>query len=459
MGSLEHALATTDNSPAGKGGGKRARTWASSNWLIRRNADFRRFWAGQSLSSFGDQVTLIALPTIAILALHASVLEVGLLASAGYIAYPVVGIFAGAWVDRLSRRRVLMAADMVRLVAVGAPALAAVLGYLNIELLFAVGLVSGAATCFFSSAYQAYLPSVVPNADIVNGNALMEISNSTAQVSGPSVAGILIGLLGSAFAMLVDAASYGVSVLTLALIRGAEQRPEKRRHNLLPDVREGLVIVWRHPLLRRLALTAALANVGRGLALELFLLFAYRALHLTPLVVGFMLAAGSLSTLLGSAVCRSFARRLGLGRAMLIAGIGKGLPWLLTPVALVAAPIPVMVGIIAASGFFIPVWNVNSVSLRQYMTDPDVLGRVSATVRTVTSSAVPLSGVLGGVLATIGVVLWGDRIGLAAVLALGGAIWAAATLVLPIPGMRRLRDADDAVSTYGRVTALVAQEA
>lgn len=440
----------TGNAPAAR----EADRPAAPKWLIRRNPDFRRFWAGQSISSFGDQVSIIALPTIAVVVLHASPFVFGLLSASGYFAYPVIGLFAGAWVDRLSRRRVLIGADAVRLLAVGAVPVAAAFGALSIPLLFAASLVSGAATCFFSAAYQAYLPSVAPAQDIAAGNALMEISNSAAQVSGPSLAGILIGAIGSAYAMVADAATYGASVISLALIRGAEQPPARRRHNLLPDVREGLVLVWRHPLLRRLTTATATANLGRGLALELFLLFAYRALRLTPITVGFMLAAGSVATLAGSALCRKLAARFGLGRTLLVSGVCKGLPWLLTPLALVVPAIPLMVAVIAVSGFFIPVWNVNSVSLRQYMTDPAVLGRVSATVRTTTSSAVPLAGLLGGGLATAGTALWGDRTGLAVVLAFGGALWAAATLALPLRGMSRVTDPDDAVARFGRITAL-----
>lgn len=425
---------------------------APEGWLIRRNADFRRFWAGQSISSFGDQVTLVALPTIAVVSLHASSMVFGLLTSVGYVAYPVLGLFAGAWVDRLPRRRVLIASDLVRLAAVGVLPLAAAAGHLGIALLFASSLVTGAATCFFSAAYQAYLPAVAPAADIARGNALMEISSSAAQVAGPSLAGVLIAALGSAWSMLADAASYGASVLSLLLIRSPEARPAARRHTLLPEVREGLVLVWRHGLLRRLAAATALANLGRGLALELFVLFAYRGLRLSPLTVGLVLAAGSLAALAGSTVCRLFARRLGLGRSLVVAGACKGLPWLLTPLALLWPPIPVMTLILAASGFFIPVWNVNSLSLRQFLTDAPFLGRISATVRTVTSSAVPLSGILGGVLATLGTAALGDRLGLALVLTLGGALWSAATLALPLRGIQRVHSAADAETLYGRIT-------
>jgi len=430
-----------------------ARPSRTSQWLVRRNRDFGRFWAGQTVSTFGDQVTALALPTVAIVTLHASVFYVGLLAASSYLPYPVLGLFAGAWVDRRKRRNVLIAADAVRLGALAIIPLIAALGSLNIWALFGVGFLSGAATCFFSAAYQSYLPSIAPERDIVVGNSLMEVSNSAAQVAGPSIAGALIGTIGSVSALLIDSASYGVSVISLMLIRTAERPPARPRRPLVADVREGLSLVWGHRLVRQMAMTTALANIGRGLALELFLLFAYRAIQQTPLVVGLLLAAGSVASLAGAALSRKIAQAAGLGRTLLLAGAGKGLPWLLVPFALVAPPVPVEVAVLVVSSFFIPVWNVNSVSLRQYMTDRAVLARVAATVRTATSSAVPLAGLLGGGLATAGSALLGTRLGLAAVLALGGALWAAATLALPLRGVWAIRDPDDAISRYGRVSA------
>ncbi|MDT0343603.1 MFS transporter [Streptomyces litchfieldiae] len=436
---------------AGDGAPEESAGRTTRAWLIRRNPDFRRFWAGQSVSALGDQITRFALPTVALVSLHVSPWTFGLLSVTGFISYPVIGLFAGAWVDRLSRRRVLIGANAVRLVAVGTVPLAAASDALSVPLLFGVSLVSGAATCFFDAAYQAYLPSVVPADDLAAGNALLEVSTSTAQVAGPSLAGLLIGAIGAAYTLVVDAASYLVSIVSLTRIRGREEPPAKRRRSLLPEVREGLVLVWRHPLLRRLTTATALANVGRGLALEMFLLFAYRGLGLPPVTVGLMTTAGSVAALAGAMFCRALARRLGIGHTLLVAGFCKGVPWLLTPLALIGPAIPVMMAITFASGFFISVWNVNTVTLRQYMTDTDVLGRVSATVRTVTWSVIPLTGLLGGGLATVGTALWGSRVGLAAVLALGGAVWAGATLALPLREIGRVRESEDAVTTYGRI--------
>lgn len=420
--------------------------------LMRSSPAFRVFWAGQSVSAFGDQFTLVALPTIAIIKLHASAFEVGLLGSISYFAFPVFGLFAGSVVDRRSRRRVLILSDLTRLLAVAAVPIAYVAGGLDLLVLFTVGFVSGVATCFFAPAYQAFLPTVAPEDDIVNGFALMAISNSTAQAAGPSLAGVLIGALGAMYAMLADAISYGVSVLSLLFVHVQEVTVTKPRGNLVPDVREGLRLVWQHQLVRRMTMTTFLSNMGRGISLEFFLLFAYRSLQLSPFVAGLLLASGGVGTIVGSAVCRKLTAQVGLGRALILSSLLKGLPWALTPLALFLPPIPIMAVVLATSSFFIPVWNVNSLTVRQHLTDGELRGRVSATVRTTTSSAVIISGVLGGGLAALAVSVLGDRTGLALVLVIGGLVWAGATLALPAQGLWRIRELEDGAATYGRVS-------
>jgi predicted MFS family arabinose efflux permease len=316
-----------------------------------------------------------------------------------------------------------------------------------------VAAIMGSAAVFFDVGYQSYLPALVADYDLTKGNARLEMSSSAAQAGGPPLAGLLIQFIGAANAIIVDSTSYLVSVFSLAAIRRPEQIPDRPRRNLWPEARQGVRIVFAHPLLSRLVITSACANLGRGLALELFILYAYRGLKFSPGVTGAVLAAGAVATMAGAALCARLAKRLGLGRSMLLSSVVKGIPWMFVPVALVYAPIAVMVVVIVASSFFLPVWNVNNVSLRQYLTDSAVLGRVSATVRTVAWATVPLSALLGGVLAQAGVALWGDRRGLATVLAVGGVLWSASVFALPIRRLAAVRTAKDAADMYGRVTA------
>lgn len=201
---------------------------------------------------------------------HVSAFQLGVLEALSYAGYPLFGLLAGSWVDRLSRRRVLIAADAVRLVTLAALPMMAWAGYLTYGALLLAGFITGAAAAFFAAAYQAYLPAVTGRAQIVDGNRLLALSNSTAQVGGPAASGLLIAAFGAANALAADAVSYAASIISLTRIRRREHPPPVRRHALFADVRQRLRLVWAHPLLRRLTLTTTMANLGRGLCLELF---------------------------------------------------------------------------------------------------------------------------------------------------------------------------------------------
>ena len=413
-----------------------------------RSADLRRLRRGQTVSMFGDEVTGVALPTVALILLHATPFQFGLLAASTYLPYPVIGLTVGAWVDRTRRRRVLMLADAARFAAIASIPGAAAVGGLSLTQLVVVGLVVGTGSVFFNSAYQAFLPSIVRPGEITTANAKLSVSETSAQVGGPPLAGILIGALGAAGAMLVDAASYLVSILTLSSIRRPEPSPDDGgsgpdRRSLTADVVDGLRLVFGDRLLRGLTLTSALSNLGRGMALELFLLFAYNGLGVSPGVAGFMLAAGNVGSLLGSLTCRRLTDRFGIGRILMLSSILKGLPWLLAPLTLLGGALPLIVAIMFASSYFVPVSNVTTLSVRQSLVPRQLQGRVAATTRTVTRTVVPLSAVLGGALAQLGTALFGRQAGLAAVLALGGLLWTSATIMLPRDRLRGVHDLDD----------------
>jgi MFS family permease len=409
-----------------------------------RKGDIYALWAGQTVSMFGDEITAVALPTIALLVLHVSAFQFGLIAASSYLPYPVLGLLAGAWIDRTRRRAVLMIADLVRGAAVVSIPLAVLAHRISMYQLVAVGLTLGTASVFFNSAYQAYLPHIVTRKALNQANARLSVSETASQVAGPTIAGGMITLIGAGGAMFADAASFLVSVMSLIFIRRVEMKPERRRGSLLPDIRDGLRLVTRSRLLLGLTLTSAVSNLGRGMALELVVLFAYRGLHLPTAVVGVMLAAGNAGPFLGSLATQALTSRFGLGPTLLMGSVMKGLPWAFTPLALFGhAAIPVIVSIMVVSGFFIPISNTNMVTIRQTLVSPDMQGRVSATVRTVTRTAVPVATILGGALAQLGTNVLGPRAGLTSVLALGGLIWLSAGLLLPRRLLRNVHSIDD----------------
>jgi predicted MFS family arabinose efflux permease len=338
---------------------------------------------------------------------------------------------------------VLLLADAVRFAAIGSIPVAAITGHLTLAQLFAVGLVVGTASVFFNSAYQAYLPSIVTPDGITSANARLSVSETSAQVAGPTLAGLLINFFGAAGALLLDAGSFVASIVSLLLIRKREPRPRRERRSLVPDVREGLRVVFGNPLLRGLTLTSTLSNLGRGMALELFLLFAYTGLQMSPALAGAVLAAGNVGSLLGALTCNRVTARVGIGPMLLIGSIMKGLPWVFIPLALLGGAVPISIAVMILSGYFIPISNVTTLSIRQSLVSRQLQGRVAATTRTVTRTVLPLSAVLGGGLAQIGTGLLGPRAGLAWVLAFGGLLWTSATFLIPRRALRHVRSISD----------------
>src|SRR4051794_6117198 len=228
--------------------------------------DFLKLWGGQAVSRLGSQVSLLALPLIAITVLKATTFEVGLLSAAEFAPFILVGLPAGVVVDRLAKRPLLIMADVGRLLALGSVPIAYELGALTIAQLYIVAFVSGVLTVFFDVAYQSYLPVLVTRAELVEGNAKLSVSDSAATVIGPSVAGALIDLAGAALAVIADAATFALSAVALVLVRTREpadddDRDAPARPGMRSEIAEGMGYVLRHPLLRPIACSTATSNL------------------------------------------------------------------------------------------------------------------------------------------------------------------------------------------------------
>ena len=191
-----------------------------------RHRDFLKLWTGETVSQFGSQVTFLAVPTVAILILHAGPFQVGVLSALEFLAFPTLGLVAGVYADRLRRRPIMIACDLGRMLAIGSIPVAFLLNALTIEQLYLVALITGIFTVFFDVSYQSYLPVLVDRPNLLEGNTKLEISRSTAQVSGPAVAGFLIQWIGGAKAVAVDALSFLVSAVALSVIKTPEPQPK-----------------------------------------------------------------------------------------------------------------------------------------------------------------------------------------------------------------------------------------
>jgi MFS family permease len=407
---------------------------------LRRHRDFRLLWGGETVSEVGSQVSLLAVPLLAVHDLHATTFQMGLLTAASTAAFLVVGLPAGVWVDRVRRRRVMVLADLGRVVALGSVPLAWLAGVLTLGQLFAVTLLSGILTVFFDVAYQSYLPSLVGREHLVEGNAKLTGSAQVATVAGPSLAGGLVQAAGAAAAVAIDSASFLVSALAVAGIRAPEPSPsvpEGGHPRVRRDIAEGLRFVFSNALLRAIAATTATANLFSGVAAAVEVVFLVRVIRASPGVIGLVFALGGVGGVLGALSAGRLAGRFGGARATLI-GISCSAGALLLPLTVPGPGVLYFAAGMLLIGFSAVVYNINQVSFRQRLCPDRLLGRMNATMRFVVWGVLPLGALIGGLLGSIA--------GLRATLWVGAAGQALAGLWLAVSPMRTMREFPDARS-------------
>ncbi len=398
-----------------------------------RHADFVRFWAAHTASQFGSHVTLLALPLAAVLTLDASPGQMGLLAAAERLPFLLFGLFAGVWVDRRRRRPLLVGADLGRAVLLALIPLGALVGFLRIELLYAVALLAGTLTLLFDVAYVAYLPALVRRDQLVEGNSKLEASYSAAQAAGPGLAGILVGLATAPIAIAVDAVSYLVSAALLVRIRAPEPAPETTAgtdhpiRGVFREIGEGLRLVLRHPLLRAITACGVTTSFFGYVFLVIYVLYMSRELGLGPATIGIVLTAGGFGAFVGALLAGPAARWLGVGPAIIWAQVAFAVTGAMVPLAVVvpSVAVPLLIASEAAQWGVLTVYTVNQISLRQAIVPERLLGRVTATSRFLVTGSAPLGSLAGGAL--------GGWIGLGPTLVVGAigmmfaALWVAAS--------------------------------
>ena len=402
---------------------------------LRRQPDFAKLWAGQTVSAFGSMFGALSLT--ALVYLHATPVQLGLLAMAQGLPVPLFALSAGVWVDRLPLRPILFAADAGRAVALLTVPAVAMFGTLHIEQLYAVAFVFGLLEVVFDIAYRSYLPALVPPDELLDANAKLSASESVAEIGSPAVGGAVVQAAGGPGAVFIDALTFLWSAACVVTIRHRDGRARPiEQPNMLAEVVEGLRAVWHDRILR--ALTAA-NGTGRffgGFYQALYALFLIRTLGFSPFVVGITVGAGGIGSLGGSLLAGRMTRRLGVGRTLVISKlvpIGVLIPLAGGPAGLAFAMV------FAAQLFGDPFWatyEITSISLRQSITPERLLGRVTSTMYLVQSSLLPIGALVAGVLAqSIGVreTLWLAEI--------GGMLAAAWLLFSPIPRVRDLNSA------------------
>jgi MFS family permease len=362
---------------------------------------FRRLWFGQSVSEFGSEITVLALPLAAVLVLHATTFQVGLLTTAGMAAFLLIGLPAGVWVDRMRRRHVMIISDVVRTVVLVSVPVAYGLGVLTLWQLYAVAFITGTATVFFDVAYMSYVPGLVGREFVVEANAKLQGTASIAQVGGPSASGLLIGLLTAPVAFVADAASFIVSVLSLVAIRDRERAPERTgSRSLRREMAEGLRFVARQPILRMIAGCTSTSNLFSSAIFAISVVFLVRQVHLDASSIGLLTSLGAIGGVVGALSCGVLRRWVGSARLIWLSAVVTAPFTLLIPATGPGWRLLCYAVGLFTSSFGVVVYNVHQASFRQLLCPPRLLGRMNATIRFLVWGTIPLGGLLGGALGT-----------------------------------------------------------
>ena len=399
-----------------------------------------KLWAGQTVSELGSVVTRTAVPLVALLVLGAGPFEMALLVVSGSLAVLLVGFFAGAWVDRLRRRPLLIGADAIRAVLLFSIPVAYLAGALRMEQLYLVVFLEGCFGALFDAAYPAYVPSLIGVERVVEGNSKLATSSSLAEIGGPGLGGGLVQLIGAPFAILVDAVSFVVSAISLVLIRSPEpSRPARTTSTRVRhEITEGLRLVIRHPVLVPLTLRSVVAHVAGSFYGVLYTIYLIQDLNLNPFLLGVVVSAGGVGSLVGSFVASRVIARLGFGPALIWTATGASIVGVLTPLAggpLLLATLMVFIPQLVGDGLQ-TIEGIAELSLIQGVIPDRILGRVNATLEVFSHGvAYPI-----GALAAAGVA---GLIGVRGAIAIGWAGMAASILLLVLSPLPRIRQPSD----------------
>lgn len=403
-----------------------------------RNADFLKFWFGETVSVIGGQVTGLALPLTALYAFGATDEQLGLLRFLQLAPYLALALVFGVLVDRARRRHVMLLSNIVRMALVLLIPVLHWIGVLDMTVLLALACAIGVASVLFDVSWMSYVPTLVRDPrQYVEAGAKMGAGSSAAEVAGPGLAGMLVSVLTAPVAMVVDGVTYLVSIVSLLLIRTREPRPAPApRRRMGRELRDGLRWVLTDPILRWLAIMGLFCNFSTMTVWTLFLLYGTRDLLLNPAVLGGVLAAASIGGLVGAVASRRLLDRFPLGPLYLAAHVAVFLgPTLL--VAASAGPRPVPVGLLALAFFTgylgLGLGGVIVISLRQTRTPQPMMGRMTALFRTLLYGGGALGGMSAGLLA--GAVGAGTAL---AISAAGSAVLITGVAVSPVTRLRRL---------------------
>jgi MFS family permease len=422
--------------------------------------NYRKLWTAATVSLFGTQVSQIAIPFIAAVLLQASPGEVGLLTTIEFLPFLLFTLPAGVWVDRFPKKRILVLGDLGRGAMLLSIPIAYALDALTIWQLYAVGFVNGVMTVFFDVADQSYLPSILERDELVEGNAKLQISQSSAQILGQPFGGGIVALLSAPVAILIDAVSYVASAGLILWIRetgrrvvgaarGAVSAQASEADELAPSpasaaavgaeewaadaetarsagaaetapageqaqnvaggeaggmrsqIMDGLRYILHHEYLGHIAATTATANLFGNIGFAIFAVYAYRELNMSPAAVGTVGGFGGAGVLLGALVASRVQARLGVGRTIVLSAALLGPINILIALANPELAIVFLSVSLFLGGIMNVIYNVAQVSLRQAITPEHFLGRMNATMRFLVWGTIPIGSLIGAGLSEV----------------------------------------------------------
>jgi predicted MFS family arabinose efflux permease len=403
----------------------------SSIWQQR---SFRNLWLGTTVSAFGSEISGVAIPLTAVLLLGATSAQMGVLRAVGTCPALLFGFVAGVWIDRLRRRPILIIADIGRALLLAMLPLAAIFDSLDLPLLYLIAFTTGTLTIFFDIVYLSFVPSLVRNDDLLEANVKVNFSLSLAGVLGPGVAGVLVQLIAAPFAVALDALSFLISALFLCgIARDEPPAPVRSQRSVLAEIGEGLRQVYRHSLLRPMALCLALHFFSMSVRIAVYLIYLLRILQITPGWLGIILAGYGPGALLGTALTQRLVQRFGMGATVLGGACINCVAAACIPLTgmVPALAVPLLFTINVSFGFGIALLGPMD-TLRQIVTVPELRGRMNASFRSVNMILATAGALVGGFL--------GEIFGLEATLVVSSLGLAAAALVVFVSPLRRVQN-------------------
>jgi MFS family permease len=293
---------------------------------VRKDPDFLKFWAGQSISVFGSQFSGLAIPYAATVILNASPFQFGVLGSLGSLAFLFFSLNVGVWVDRHRRKVTMIYADVGRAALLAMVPIGYVLGFLSMNLFFVLAFFLGLLTVFFEISYQSYVPTLVERNQLVDANGKLETTRALAQGFGPSLAGFVISFVSAPIAVIGDTLGYLSSAASLSLIRKPEQKPESTKRSTWEDIREGLGVVFGDRRLWQIAACTGTCNLFASAMFAIVVPYFVRQLGLTALEIGIVFSVGAVGSVLAGLTSSRISREIGVGPAIIISAFAFGIP-------------------------------------------------------------------------------------------------------------------------------------